>query len=304
MSNTNTLLLCKNTFFLYKCYVFLLGLFLISSAVSAGQITASGADEVILFKPGKGQNAGQTSEYFPKNVLGLPDTSARYQIPQASPEQICSLGFGGEIILSFHNKLLRDIPGKDFTVFENAFFSSDFNKIFVEPAIISVSKDGITYVDFPYDPLTFKGCAGITPTNGDKNPFNPLESGGDSFDLSDIGMDSVRFIKITDIASLLLNRKHPLYDPVATGFDLDAVVGLHLEEIDPISIIIGGNSIKINSETESIYSMYTLDGRKVSYIDKPAKNSEIPFVTITNGIYGLVVTSYDNKYQKTITFLK
>lgn len=237
-------------------------------------------------------------------MLGLPDTSARYEIPQASPEQICSLGFGGEIILSFHNKILRDLPGKDFSIFENAFYAPEFPQMFIEPGRVSVSKDGITYIDFPYDPLTFIGCAGITPTNGDKNPLNPLESGGDGFDLSDIGIDSVRYIKISDIASLLLNRKHPLYDPVATGFDLDAVVGLHLEEIDPISISIGGNSIKINSETESVYSMYSIDGRKVSYIEKPSKDSEIPFASITNGIYGLVVTSSDNKYLKTITFLK
>ncbi|MBI3258508.1 MAG: hypothetical protein HYZ54_03370 [Ignavibacteriae bacterium] len=281
-----------------------MGLILISSTVSAQKTTASGADEVILFKPGTGQNSGQSSEYFPKNIFGLPDTSARFQIPQASPDQICSLGFGGEIILGFHNKILRDLPGKDFTIFENAFYAPEFPQMFIEPGRVSVSKDGITYIDFVYDPLTFVGCAGITPTNGDKNPFNPLESGGDSFDLSDIGMDSVRFIKITDIASLLLNRKHPLYDPVTTGFDLDAIVGLHLEELDPISISIGEKGIKINSETESVYSVYTIDGRKVSYIEKPAKNSEIPFETITNGIYGLVVTSSDNRYLKTITFLK
>ncbi len=304
MSNTNTFLLCKNTFFLYKSCVFLLGIILISSVVSAQQTTASGADELISFKPGTGQNAGQTSEYFPKNVFGLPSTKARYEIPEASPDQICSLGFGGEIILSFHNKILRDLPGKDFTIFENAFFAPEFPKMFREPGKVSVSKDGTTYYDFPYDPLTFVGCAGITPINGDKDPFNPLESGGDSFDLSDIGIDSVRFIKINDIAFLLQNRKHPLYDAVVTGFDLDAIVGLHLEEIDPITISIGERSIRIKSETETVYSVYTIDGRRVSAIENPTKNSEIPFEAITNGIYGLVVTSSDNRFQKTITFLK
>ncbi len=304
MNNTNTFLWHKNTFFLCKIYVLLLCITLITTQLSAQQTSASGADEVISFKPGKGQNIGQSSEYFPKNVFGLPDASARYELAAVSPDQICSLGFGGEIILGFKSKILRDLPGKDFSVFENAFFAEDFHKIFIEPAIVSVSKDGITFVDFPYDPLTFVGCAGLIPTNGDKNPTNPLESGGDGFDLADIAMDSVRYIKITDIASLLLNRKHPLFDAVATGFDLDAIVGLHLEEIDPILIAVGEKSIRIKTETESTYALYTIDGRTISCIESPIRNTEIPYENIPNGIYGLVVSSTDNKFQKTITFVK
>ena len=36
-----------------------------------------------------------------------------------------------------------------------------------------------------------------------------------------------QFIKITDITTELLKPGHPFYQPVLTGFDLDAVVGLH-----------------------------------------------------------------------------
>lgn len=304
MNNTSTFLWHKNTFFLCKIYVLLLCIILITAQLSAQQISASGADEVISFKPGKGQNSGQSSEFFPKNVFGLPDSSARYELAAVSPDQICSLGFGGEIVLGFKGRILRDLPGSDFTVFENAFYAPDFHKIFIEPGIVSVSKDGITYIDFPYNPLTFVGCAGLVPINGDKNPKNPLESGGDSFDLADIGMDSVRYIKITDIASLLLNRKHPLYDAVATGFDLDAIVGLHLEETEPISIAVGEKSIRIKTETESKYVIYSIDGRKITSIDSPMRSTEIPYENIPNGIYGLVVSSTDNKFQKTITFVK
>lgn len=293
----------KNTLFLHKI-CFFLWLLVFPSALNAQQINGKGADFVLSFKPGTEQNSGQSSEYFPKNVFGLPDTSARYEIPSVNPEQICSIGLGGEIILGFQGKFIRDLPGKDFTIFENAFYSPDFHKTFVEPAKIAVSKDGITFVEFPYNSETLKGCAGITPTNGNKNPFNPFESGGDSFDLADIGVDSVRFIRITDISGLLLNRKHPMYDPIVTGFDLDAVVGLHLEDDNAISILIGESNITINSESEYNYSVYSLTGSKVIYSQNQTKTTKLPFENIPKGIFVLVVTITDSKDSKSITFIK
>jgi hypothetical protein len=106
------------------------------------------------------------------------------------------------------------------------------DRIFIEPAQILVSSDGIEYTAFPYSEDTFIGCAGITPVNGDQDPFNPNESGGDLFDLETIGMDSIRYIKIIDISRTLLeNPDHPLYDPTITGFDLDAVIAYYFTNI-------------------------------------------------------------------------
>lgn len=197
-------------------------------AQTSRSIYAAGVDTVFLFKPGTGQNLGQEAKYFPLNIFGLPDTTAREDVPATRPEQICSLGFGGEIIVGFKNAVLVDRPGADFTIFENAFKYLG-NRIYAEPAKIAVSRDGVRFVEFPFDSVTLRGCAGKTPTNGNQSPFNPALSGGDSFDLAAIGMDSVRFIKITDISAIVLNNpQHPFWDVTISGFDLDAVVGLNL----------------------------------------------------------------------------
>lgn len=186
-------------------------------------------DTVYSYKWGTGQNAGQEPKFFPQNIFGPPDTTAREDFQSADPEQILSLGLGGEIIVGFRNLLITDGPGADFTIFENAFLNPVTNRIFAEPAVVSVSQDGINYYQFPFDSLTLKGCAGITPTHGNMNSMDTMVSGGDKFDLSTIGLKYIKYIKIKDICNLLLNNpSHPFYDPIISGFDLDAVAGLHL----------------------------------------------------------------------------
>jgi hypothetical protein len=293
----------KNTPFLIKFTLFFSS-FLLAIPLQS-QYAPSGADEVVSFLPGIGQNTGQTSEYFPRNVLGLPDTTAQYELPATSPEEICSLGFGGEITLSFHGKILVDGPGKDFTVFENAFYSPDFKKIFLEPAIVSVSKDGRTFIPFPYDTQSLKGCAGITPINGDKNPFNPSESGGDSFDLADIGIDSVRYIRIKDISSVLLNRTHPFYDPIATGFDLDAVVGLHLitSPITPISVTFSEHSASIRTDKDLEVSCYSLTGQLYSQQFFSRQSTHYSFEEMPAGVFVLVLSAEDKSSHSSFPFV-
>jgi len=188
---------------------------------------AYGADSVISFSPGKGQNAGQTSEYFPLNVLGLPDTNATWDVPSSDPAQICCLGLGGTITLGFMKHPIIDKPGADFSVFENAFLMYR-NKIFCEPARVEISRDNIHYYQYDYDTLYLSGCAGLTPTNGKNNPSDPSVSGGDHFDIGILGLDTVRYVRITDICNLILkNKKHPSYSLALSGFDLDAVVAVH-----------------------------------------------------------------------------
>lgn len=197
-----------------------------SSVILSQTPFASGTDTVFSVRWGMGQDFGR--DRFPANVLGLPDTTARADRPSNNPAQVCSLGMGGEIVLGWKNAFLVNRQGADFTVFENAFLRFD-NKVFAEPAKIAVSQDGVRFVEFPFDSLSLRGCAGITPTNGNQSPFNPRVSGGDSFDLATIGIDSVRFVRITDVSAIVLNNpRHLFYDPTITGFDLDAVVGLFL----------------------------------------------------------------------------
>ena len=189
------------------------------------------ADAVVLFQPGEGQNLGQSPEYFPDNVLGPPDTNATFTVASADPREILSLGLGGVIVLAFTDNLIIDGPGPDFTVFENAFirqFGPKAGLPFAEPAVVAVSKDGKTFVPFPYDSLSLEGLAGVTPTNGRADPTNPDSSGGDAFDLSEVGLDTIRFIRLTDVTAMIKdNPDHPFWDPTLSGFDLDAVVAVH-----------------------------------------------------------------------------
>ncbi len=207
---------------------FLCGAFLLL-AISTSAVAQRHADTVVMFRPGSGPGIGREAAYFPNNVLGLPDSNARPTVPSVDPVQILSLGLGGEIVLGF-NAPIVDGPGPDFTVFENAFFYNLGGKqrTFAEPAAVAVSRDGVSFTQFPFDSVTLVGCAGITPTDGRANPFDPTISGGDQFDLSTVGLDSVRYIRLRDLTGIVLNNSaHPFWDPTLTSFDLDAVVALH-----------------------------------------------------------------------------
>lgn len=185
-------------------------------------------DALVSFSAGQG--GGRGSDNMPANVLGLPDTVGRQSVPTIALEQVLSLGLEGEIVLRFDQVVIVDGPGVDFTVFENAFTyrTGGVDKIYAEPGEVAVSRDGVDYQAFPWNPETLEGCAGVAPTNGDQDPCNPALSGGDGFDLADLGIDSVRFIRIRDVTRTVLeNKDHTFYDPTLNGFDLDAIVAVN-----------------------------------------------------------------------------
>jgi hypothetical protein len=145
---------------------------------------------------------------------------------------VLSLGSGGEIVLGFGERGIADGPGPDFVVFENAFWpGGDASQVFAELGEVSVSEDGKSWQTFACDTQGdghggYPGCAGFTPTLVyDANKLVPLEpekSGGDAFDLADLGIRHARFVKIRDLKTM---------DPGGTtsGFDLDAVCAIHVE---------------------------------------------------------------------------
>ena len=286
-----------------------------NSSFAQPRTFGAGADTVFSVRWGTGQNFGR--DKFPSNVLGLPDTSARADRPAMIAESVCSLGLGGEIVIGWRNAVLVNRPGADFTIFENAFLYFG-GRVFAEPAKVAVSQDGVRFVAFPFDSLSLRGCAGITPTNGDKSPFNPSVSGGDSFDLAAIGMDSVRFIKITDVSQIVLNNtQHPFYDPTISGFDLDAVVGISLLSTQRVtsvtlepdntsgvqaSVIVGGNGIVVQSllsvQQESVRAeLYTSLGICVARADDVVSSAFIPTDALPKGAYFLVLRR--NGYAET-----
>ncbi|MBN8706093.1 MAG: T9SS type A sorting domain-containing protein [Bacteroidetes bacterium] len=178
-----------------------------------------GADKVLSWKFGNNTDFGQSSEFFPANVIGNPDTAASVTVPSANPEHVVSLGLGGWIILEFTDNLIINGQGPDFVIFENVFWpGGDSTRSWKEPGIVSVSEDGIHFFTFPYDSVSWSGCAGTLPTIGSENPQNWPACGGNAFDLEGSGMNAVRFVKIDDRSK---------WNPFGSGFDLDAVVAIN-----------------------------------------------------------------------------
>ena len=182
--------------------------------------------------------------------------------------------YGGSIVISFENNLAYDGPGADFTVFENVFYINnaagqpDPNTRMMEPAVVSVSQDGVTWFTFPFDfsprydaktgalnlrhPFVYnKGFAGVNPVIANGYNVDPTDisvSGGDSFDLADLhvpGLTWIRFIRIqsagnkwlTDADGDLVYHLNDSDTKAATrgsptsGFDLDAVTAIWLDAV-------------------------------------------------------------------------
>lgn len=201
-------------------------------------------DEVRSYTIGTGGGAGESS--LPGVVLGPPQGGGAF----TGSLDTLSLGLGGTIDLAFTDNVVVNGPGPDFTVFENAFLITGLTTLppYAEPGTVSVSADGAHWVTFgcaveqaPYYP----GCAGVYPVFatdaasalvpstatieslvnipvGDFVP--PAGSGGDSFDLADVGLHAIRFVRID--ASQRDTRLGGL-----SGFDLDAVAALHSVDV-------------------------------------------------------------------------
>jgi hypothetical protein len=177
------------------------------------------AENVERFEPG--ENAGFGADDLPDVVLG----------PPGGALDVLSLGVGGEIVLGFGDRDLVDGPGADFVVFENPFYvSGDPTRVFAELGEVSVSVDGASWSIFACDVEgagmgRFPGCAGWTPTaTYDADvlvPLDPTVSGGDAFDLAELGVERARFVRIRDLAAEGAGN--------SAGFDLDAVGAIHLE---------------------------------------------------------------------------
>lgn len=238
------------------------------SALSGHAAAQALPDSIADFTPGA--NAGFGSDHFPANALGVPHGTVNAQTPNDSPEDILSLGTGGSITYEFSTNRIIDLPGPDFTIFENPVEPiSHPEQSFTDTAIVSVSADGTSWTQYPVDLVStatldlrlkanYIGFAGVQPSYSSPengiSPYDPTVSGGDQFDLADLALPWIRFIKITDSGDA---RLEPFYDKdgdvisdygnlidpnptipnagIAAGFDIDAVVGLHTEPWSPPS---------------------------------------------------------------------
>jgi hypothetical protein len=181
------------------------------------------AREVVSFEPGK--HAGFGEDDLPEVVLGPPQGGG---VERGSLD-VLSLGQGGEIVLGFGERAIGDGKGADFVVFENAFWpGGDESAVYADPGEVSVSDDGETWKTFSCDAGGdgmghYAGCAGWSPTLEydafEVVPLDPKRTGGDAFDLAEVGLKRARYVRIHDLATKAEGN--------AAGFDLDAVGIVH-----------------------------------------------------------------------------
>jgi len=192
------------------------------------------ADKVVSFTKGSDQEF--ESGFYPDNVLGeLNKNIIKNFVKCGFPvDEFLSLGSGGEIILQFEDNKIIDGTGTDFTIFGNAIPVSDEPgaEISRKTAIVSVSQDGNNWYQFPYDISELTGFCGVTPTLDPMSPGDPSVSGGDSFDLSDVGLSWASYIKIKDSGDIVNDNGI---------FAIDAVIAVNSQNTG----IISDNSINI-----------------------------------------------------------
>ncbi|MCE9608658.1 MAG: hypothetical protein K8R23_00360 [Chthoniobacter sp.] len=146
-------------------------------------------------------------------------------------------GTPGKITLHFAHPI-QNLTGADFTVFENAFFQGGgAANLFGELAYVEVSADGVNFVRFPSRSLTAAAVGQygtINPTNVFNLAGKHVNAFGDSwgtpFDLADVGLASVSYVRLVDIpgtGTYLDSTGHAIYDPLLTivsgGADIEAV---------------------------------------------------------------------------------
>jgi hypothetical protein len=161
---------------------------------------------------------------MPSVVLGPPERG----LPSKGSTDVLSLGLDGSIVLGFGEEVIRDGLGPDFIVWENNFWiGGDATQVFSELGEISVSADGITWSTFPCDATQAEGydsgCAGWRPRQDHDlctlEALDPVEVGGDPFDLADVELEEVRYVRIRGVSDS--------GDAPSKSFDLDAVGVIH-----------------------------------------------------------------------------
>ncbi len=181
----------------------------------------------------------------------------------AGSTDVCQLNYtvgdGNAVTLKWSHKIVKNGPGADFAVFENGFeYSGTSGEFFMDLLIVSVSYNGTTWVDFPYDythlpetvysrePQKWSGFAGRTPVkyNEDTNrtdPFNPSLAGGDLFDLDSLpDTETGRFIKTNGFRQIRLTTAPSVTNPetgagfvretISNGADIDGVYARYFDD--------------------------------------------------------------------------
>lgn len=222
------------------------------------------ATTVIDHQPGAGLDFSRYPPYAypPSNVLG-PAMTPR----QNDPFDVLPLGRGGSVTVGFAVPL-RDGPGFDFAIFENA-----QDAYFLELAWVEVSSDGVHFLRFPNrsltpDPVGAFQIPAVDTTRVDGLAGKYAAGYGTPFDLAALPDDPhldkahVRYVRIVDIVgdgTALDSTGAPIYDPFQTeltaGFDLDAIGVIH-QALAATAVAAGAHTFTLTwrSNTEAVWS--------------------------------------------------
>ncbi len=230
------------------------GLTLIAAAtlLAMGALATSFADEVVEFVPGLLPDSDASE------ALGAPEGDG----PYSSSTDVATLGAGGSVTLRLQ-AAAHDGAGTDLIVSENPFFLlGDPRYAFSEVMTVEVSTDGDTWAAFPTEylgpavqpgpfagvrPEWYRGFAGALPVYSHPSlpfsPLDPVEAGGDAFDLDDLNDDPavlagdvdltfIRYVRLTDVESGIFvdDFGHTVYDAGLDSFastDVDAVTAVN-----------------------------------------------------------------------------
>lgn len=167
--------------------------------------------------------------FTPANALGGPQGAG---LGNGSLD-VCTLGVGGELTLGFDITIANG-PGADLIVSENPFLFA--GQPFSEVAYVEVSTDGASFARFPSryagPPTglagftapwgTYSGLCGFVPVLANVatntiDPFDPVISGGEAFDLAALGSDPLVTSSVVNLSAIHFVR---LVDvPHASGLD-------------------------------------------------------------------------------------
>jgi hypothetical protein len=176
--------------------------------------------EIVYFKAGNRDNGGllvpMNSDYI--SALQGPDFFSSFADNQKQQSmedilsRVLSLGHGGELMIKVKNNgFIYNKSGFDFAIYENAVKAGNINHH--EFAFVGVSdrEQPSTFKWFICKPEQniLHGCAGAVPTT----------DGGDQFDLSEVGLEKVKYIVIRDMGR---NKNFSSKWPTE-GADIDSI---------------------------------------------------------------------------------
>jgi len=206
------------------------------------------ATTVVSFNQGTGGGV-----FTPSNILGGPRGGGFSN----GALDVLSLGTGGDVTVGF-DVVITDGPGADFTVSENGIVFA--GGTFAEVAFVEVSSNGVDFARYPsryVGPVgpqpafgtmpfgTYSGLTGGLPglanivTNA-IDPFDPVVSGGEAFDLAElrphplvlsgaVDVSAIHFVRIVDVVAGV--------DRDSTGRVIEDNGGTSGADIDAIAVI-------------------------------------------------------------------